>query len=142
MSVGKRPCLIFHTECESEYITPEAEKEYSELIDLEKKRKLRDMFPHENQPRASNHHTMDMLYVDPYAPPEDRVYQPGVLIFESKGPDYICEIPLEGSSHDTLKHFKRWLRLIPNKKAKLDERNGLTLEEFERMLPTKEVAKK
>ena len=134
MSVGKRPCLIIDAGCESEYIRPDKQEEFARLIALEKSRKLKDEFPHEAQPKAGNHHTMDMLYENPSDPYPERVYHKEVLMFKTSAPDYTLEVPVEGSDEETLKHIKRWFRLLPNKKAKLDTRNGLSFDEFEQMI--------
>lgn len=137
MTVGKRPCLILEMFCDSEYICEDKGEEYAKLIALEKKNKLKEEFPHEIQPKARNHHTPEMMWDDPYKPLAERKYLPGILLFKTDSttaPEYVCEVPVEGSNVETLRHVKRWMRVCHSGKARLDTRNGLTLEEFEQMI--------
>jgi len=103
---SKQKVFTFYTPRPLQFWKPQAEENFAALIQASKEKvgsgkSLVEMFPEDTRQgvnrKASNYHSLNMLYKDPSVNPDDREMADGVLVYETEPspiPGYhVCQVP-------------------------------------------------
>lgn len=105
---NKRPFFTFYTPREIEFIQPKNDVNFGSLHAAQKRhvgspegKSLVEMFPEDTRQginrNANNYHSLNMLYKNPDAHPDNREYQDGVLVYKSEPSPvagyFVVEVP-------------------------------------------------